>query len=98
MDEGRWRCIGHSARGSSHVRSDLPNQDAIEFFPESGRGLPLILAIADGHGSAKSFRSDIGSRIAVQTATRVLREFVREYGTEDPDRIGALARDLEEVG
>ncbi|MFM7713741.1 MAG: protein phosphatase 2C domain-containing protein, partial [Microcystis sp.] len=58
----KWRCIGESVKGASHVRSGLPNQDAIRWFPESGIGLPLILAVSDGHGSAKSFRSDRGSR------------------------------------
>lgn len=71
----KWRCIGESVKGASHVRSGLPNQDAIRRFPESGIGLPLILAVSDGHGSAKSFRSDRGSRFAVETAIKVIQEF-----------------------
>lgn len=70
-----WRCIGKSVKGASHVISGLPNQDAIDWYPESGIGLPVILTVSDGHGSAKSFRSNIGSRLAVETATRVIREF-----------------------
>ena len=32
----------------------------------SGRGLPLVVSVSDGHGSDKCFRSDRGSRFAVQ--------------------------------
>jgi serine/threonine protein phosphatase PrpC len=65
------------------VRSGLPNQDAIRWFPESGIGLPLILAVSDGHGSAKSFRSDRGSRFAVETAIKVIQEFFLSSQSSD---------------
>jgi hypothetical protein len=79
MDDGhkpQWRAIGHSVRGAAHVRADLPNQDAICWLPESGTGLPLVLAVSDGHGSARCFRSDVGARLAVETATKVTQEFL----------------------
>jgi serine/threonine protein phosphatase PrpC len=72
-----WRCVGETIRGASHERGNLPNQDAIEWYPgypNIGDGLPLILAISDGHGSRKNFRSDQGSKLAVQTAIKVLQE------------------------
>ncbi len=71
-----WRIVGASVRGASHLRSGLPNQDAIRWLPESGSGLPLVLAVSDGHGSAKCFRSDEGSRLAVETATEIVQEFL----------------------
>jgi serine/threonine protein phosphatase PrpC len=73
-----WQCGGQSVRGANHYRSGLMNQDALRWFPnypDCGRDLPLILAVADGHGSTKSFRSDRGSRIAVETAIAVMRKF-----------------------
>lgn len=73
-----WRCSGQTVQGASHVRAGLINQDAIHWWPgcpEFGSGPPLILAVSDGHGSAKSFRSDIGARLAVDLATEVLRQF-----------------------
>ncbi len=79
----KWRCLGESVRGASHVRSGLPNQDAIRWFPESGIGLPLILAVSDGHGSAKSFRSDRGSCFAVETAIKVIQEFFLSSQSSD---------------
>jgi serine/threonine protein phosphatase PrpC len=70
-----WYCMGKSSLGASHKRSRSPNQDAIKFFPETGIGLPVIMAVSDGHGSAKSFRSDKGSSIAVEAAIQVIQEF-----------------------
>jgi serine/threonine protein phosphatase PrpC len=81
----KWRCIGKSVQGASHKRSkpELPNQDSIHMEPESGP--PVILAVSDGHGSAKSFRSDRGSRFAVETATKVIQEFFLKSSEEESD-------------
>jgi serine/threonine protein phosphatase PrpC len=73
----RWRVVGHSVRGAAHVRAGIPNQDAIHWLPESSTGLPLILAVADGHGSHRSFRSETGARLAVETAAGVINDFLR---------------------
>ena len=70
----RWRVGGASRRGSSHVRSGLPNQDAIEYWA-SPDGNTAVLAVADGHGSALCFRSEVGSRVAVTTAVESCRKF-----------------------
>jgi hypothetical protein len=68
----RWRAIGKSRRGATHQRTGLPNQDAL-WLPEATLEWPLILAVADGHGSSKSFRSDRGAQLAVVTAQTVCR-------------------------
>jgi hypothetical protein len=70
-----WRIIGESIQGASHTRSGQPNQDAIARFPASGDSLPLILAVSDGHGSAKYFRSDKGASFAVAAAIDTLSQF-----------------------
>jgi len=67
-----WRALGASRRGAAHVRSGLPNQDAL-LLPDLGSEPPWILALADGHGSPKSFRSDRGALLAVNTAAAVCR-------------------------
>jgi serine/threonine protein phosphatase PrpC len=73
----RWRVVGRSVRGATHGRTGAPNQDAIHWLPKSGAGLPLILSVADGHGSNRSFRSDVGARLAVETAAQVISDFLR---------------------
>jgi serine/threonine protein phosphatase PrpC len=83
IPQRKWRCIGESVLGASHKHSGLPNQDAIQWYPESGIGLPMILAVSDGHGSTKSFRSDRGSRMAVETAIKVIQEFFLSSQSSD---------------
>ena len=88
--EPRWRIIGRSVRGASHVRTGLPNQDAIGWLPESGPGLPLVLAVSDGHGSARCFRSDVGAHLAVETTTKVIQEFMESL--PEPPNLSATKR------
>jgi hypothetical protein len=56
---------GASARGASHIHRNKPNQDA-----RGGAvfGRWTMIAVADGHGSDPHFRSDRGSRFAVEAA------------------------------
>lgn len=69
---GAWRVLGRSIRGASHVRSGLPNQDAIGWRENADCAGGVLLAVADGHGSAKCFRSDYGSRFAIDAAMALL--------------------------
>ena len=71
-----WRLMLETVKGASHDRQNLPNQDHGKFYQPNENRLPIILAISDGHGSAKSFRSDRGSKFAVETAIELLRGLV----------------------
>ena len=71
-----WRIIGETVPGASHIRAGIPNQDAILQMRESDRTLPLVVAIADGHGSPKCFRSDKGSRFVVKKCVQIVSEFL----------------------
>jgi hypothetical protein len=71
-----WNIVGASIRGVSHERSGLANQDAIKYSPENGIGPHLVLAVADGHGSSKCFRSDVGASLAVSAALEVVSPLV----------------------
>jgi Protein phosphatase 2C len=85
----RWRAVGSSVRGDSHRRSGAPNQDALALV--SGEGGGVTVAIADGHGSSISFRSDFGSATAVDVAVRVTRAFADTF-TADVSRDDLLRR------
>ncbi len=67
-----WKVTCASAHGATHKRKGLPNQDSFDFWPESGEGAPLVVAVADGHGSARSFRSDVGAAIATSVAVDLM--------------------------
>src|SRR5918995_167050 len=84
-----------AAPGAPHLRAGLPNQDAILQVRESGRGLPLVVSVSDGHGSHKCFRSHRGSRFAVRKAAQLVGEFLDERrGAFDEEEI---ARALKET-
>jgi len=73
MQKTAWGVRGSSTRGASHLRSGLPNQDSLGTWWDEPRGRAVVV-VSDGHGSARHFRSDTGSRLAVEAAMSVLRE------------------------
>ncbi len=62
-----WQVITGSARGAAHRASGLPNQDAVA--SQDGPG-GVVVAIADGHGHIRHFRSAEGAGLAVEVACR----------------------------
>ncbi len=70
-------------RGAVHERNGLPNQDAIHWLPESGHGSTVVLAVADGHGSARYPRSHTGARLAVEKAVQLVHDFLNNQGDGD---------------
>jgi hypothetical protein len=63
-----WHIVIGSARGAAHHASGLPNQDAAA--RQVGPDRAVVVAIADGHGHARHFRSAEGSALAVDVACR----------------------------
>jgi hypothetical protein len=63
-----WRVVAGSARGAAHRVSGLPNQDAVA--SRAGPGGAVTVAVADGHGHARHFRSADGAALAVDVACR----------------------------
>jgi hypothetical protein len=59
-------------RGAAHVAAGLPNQDAVAGYVLEPHG--AVVAVADGHGHRRHFRSARGSRIAVAIACQLARE------------------------
>ena len=81
--QNQWQVVGQSVRGAVHERNGLPNQDAIHWLPESGIGSSVVLAVADGHGSARYPRSHIGARIAVEKASQLVNDFLKNRADGD---------------
>ena len=57
--------FSHSVIGHNHIKKGQPNQDASLCVKDKAY---TFLAVADGHGGDRYFRSDVGSRIAVESA------------------------------
>ena len=90
-----WQVITGSARGAAHRASGLPNQDAVA--SQDGPG-GVVVAIADGHGHVRHFRSADGAALAVEVACRVASQAAAglaaaDTGDEEAERAGReLAR------
>jgi Protein phosphatase 2C len=85
---------GASERGALHTQRGLPNQDAIGWDQPRQNGLPVLLALSDGHGGASYFRSDAGSQIAVKVALAVGRELA-DQADAAPD-LSSVKREAED--
>ena len=77
---------GASVRGAAHVQNSKPNQDALF---AANIGAWTLIAVADGHGGSPHFRSDRGSRMAVQAAQLAFQEF-SDHGTTGLDDAALL--------
>ncbi|MBI3734321.1 MAG: protein phosphatase 2C domain-containing protein [Chloroflexi bacterium] len=88
----RWRVLGASVTGAMHTRLGLPNQDALYWEAEPDSGLPLAVAVSDGHGSARSFRSALGAQLAVNAAASALGDLL----PLPLDNLSAIKRATEE--
>jgi Protein phosphatase 2C len=67
-----WQVLAASARGASHVVSGLPNQDAVLTARHGG---DVVVAVADGHGHHRHFRSATGAALAVASGVEAATEF-----------------------
>ena len=84
-----WQIIGESVRGAAHYRNGKPNQDAWDTIQNE---YCTVLAVADGHGSRKYERSDVGAKLAVHVALALLNDFARQHQqTEDIRQIKQAA-------
>ena len=92
--------IGATHIGSSHVATELPNQDSYQIEQWDDQQATFA-AISDGHGSKKYWRSDSGSRLAVQALKELIQNqflpFIHDPD-KDPERIKSawkkIGRDL----
>jgi hypothetical protein len=93
-----WRAMIGTARGAAHEARGLPNQDSVESLAiDQADG--IVVAVADGHGHDRHFRSAAGSRLAVRTACAVVEGLTAEAGQQpwSPERAAALRDRLPEA-
>jgi len=76
MKEGAYMFGGfnYTVRGQSHIASGKVCQDWSDFRKRKNYAVAVV---ADGHGSKKHFRSDIGSKLAVNITLRTIDDFYR---------------------
>lgn len=85
-----WHGIHESVIGKSHIKLQMPNQDAVKIHALNDR--TLLAVVADGHGSKKCFRSDLGAQFAVASAIEIGQaihgEWLKDNGDLNTKKIG----------
>lgn len=76
----RYNAFNVDEIGSSHIEKGLPKQDSSD--SASGvteNNIPYAIAIvADGHGGSQYFRSDKGSKLAVEVCKEIVLELIEK--------------------
>src|SRR3954468_19873705 len=73
-----WTALGESVTGTSHRARNIPCQDAFRFCTFGSTAEWLVIAAADGAGSA--LHSETGATLACD-------EFVRRVEALEPDKL-----------
>ncbi len=98
----RWAApIAASRAGAAHLRAGRPCQDAVlcrELRDADGQPV-MLMAVADGHGGRRYRRSEVGSRLACETALAVASAVLASAPPGDGEGAWSrwLALDLPEV-
>jgi hypothetical protein len=98
----RWVApIGASRTGAAHRRAGRPCQDAVLCRELRGlEGQPvMVMAVADGHGGRRYRRSEVGSRLACETALAAVGEALAARPLDAGEGVWSrwLERDLPEA-
>jgi hypothetical protein len=90
---GGWQAVTATERGAAHRAAGIPNQDAVATTPLENGG--MVVAVADGHGHSRHFRSARGARLAASIACREARDLAARPG--GPPRPGQEEEELRSV-
>jgi hypothetical protein len=86
-----WSVSVASCIGAHHLERDMPNQDSVRYV---SAGPIAIVAVADGHGHHRHFRSGRGSDLATLVALRETQQWLESTNsTDSPDELTTAALD-----
>lgn len=71
-----FKGINVTVMGRSHEENGTVCQDSSDFGTFNNYAICIV---ADGHGSKKHFRSDVGSKLAVQSSLESISEIMSDY-------------------
>ena len=90
-----FKGFSRSVIGASHVKKGTVCQDSSGYEIHENYAVAVV---ADGHGSKKHFRSNIGSQLAVESATETVRIFFSDYekiSGQLPENYDLILRNIE---
>ncbi|MBR5513331.1 MAG: protein phosphatase 2C domain-containing protein [Ruminococcus sp.] len=90
-----YKGFSYSMTGASHIAKNKVCQDSAAHYAAKDFSVAVV---ADGHGSKKHFRSNIGSEIAVNCTLEVIKRFYAdadEFNREFPKNHKRIMRNIE---
>lgn len=87
--------FSHSVKGASHEANGIVCQDSSAYLAEERYAVAVV---ADGHGSKKHFRSNIGSKFAVDCTIETVKRFYRnpeEFENNFPQNHKMVTRNIQ---
>ncbi|MBQ1537932.1 MAG: protein phosphatase 2C domain-containing protein [Ruminococcus sp.] len=89
-----FNAFSKSVMGQSHVKKNIVCQDSSAHKVTDDYAIAVV---ADGHGSKKHFRSNIGSKCAVEATLEVLARFMETEGFFEtfPERRSSVIKNIE---
>ncbi len=90
-----YKGFSYSMTGASHITKNMVCQDSSAHYAAEDFSVAVV---ADGHGSKKHFRSNIGSEIAVNCTLDVVKRFyadAAEFNKEFPKNHKRIIRNIQ---
>ncbi|MBR1724053.1 MAG: protein phosphatase 2C domain-containing protein [Ruminococcus sp.] len=89
-----FNAFSKSVMGQSHVKKNIVCQDSSAHLVTDDYAIAVV---ADGHGSKKHFRSNIGSKCAVEATVEVVEKFLTSEGFYEtfPERRHQVIQNIE---
>lgn len=81
IKNNQWMNSYETVVGKTHLKMELPNQDAVD--SEVIDDDIMISVVADGHGSSKCTRSHLGAKYAVESAIETIKSIKDELIKDD---------------
>lgn len=88
-----WSAVGTCVRGMTHIRKNKPCQDAM--LIQDIKGLGLLCALSDGHGSEKCKYSDEGAKAALRVVASLYQNIGSQRGKKNMYDMISQTKDVE---
>lgn len=88
-----WSAIGACIRGDTHIRNNMPCQDAL--LIQHIEGLGLLCILSDGHGSKQCKYSDEGAKVALEVVASLYKNMNSQRGKKNIYNIIDQTKDIE---
>src|SRR3954470_6371756 len=94
----RWKAIGKAVRGTSHLQSGKPCEDALQYAVVTSplNGEVLVCCVSDGAGSAK-YAAEVSSLVTTKTVDYLSEQIMNSNELTEGDIIAVAEQVYDEL-